>query len=100
MKDIKHLSDDTIVEIALPRALYERVKKQLEKKKLNEGKSTIYVSYNNSPDDLDYIESVLANADISSSVEVGGFDEVEIIVDKKDIKRAIDALRADGIQAS
>lgn len=33
MKDIKHLSDDTIVEIALPKLLYERVKKQLEKKK-------------------------------------------------------------------
>ena len=30
---MKHISDDTLIEIRVPKALYERIKKELQKKK-------------------------------------------------------------------
>ena len=44
MKNIKNLSDDTIVEVAVPKALYETIKKQMAKK-LEEAKQNFGAGY-------------------------------------------------------
>jgi hypothetical protein len=46
MKNLSSLSDDTRLRVRVPKALYESIKKQLDKKKLFEAKEKKKVSEN------------------------------------------------------
>ena len=67
---------------------------------MNEASTTFTLTYNTDPDDLDYVERLLRKAGIDLlKVEAGTFDdEVQITVDKDDLKKAIRALEADGFE--
>lgn len=63
---------------------------------LNESSFTF--TYNTDPDDLDYFKKVLSRAGVTATVKKGTFeDEVEVVVDKKDLNKAKRAIEGDGI---
>ena len=69
---------------------------------LNEKVTTFTLTYNTDQDDLDHVEGLLRKAGIDVvRVEAGTFDdEVEITINKDHLKKAKQALRADGFDIS
>lgn len=67
-------------------------------KMLNEKVATFTLTYNTDQDDLDHVEGLLRKAGIDVvRVEAGTFDdEVEITINKDHLKKAKQALEADG----
>jgi hypothetical protein len=64
---------------------------------LKEEETTFLLTYNTDPDDLEYVKRMLSKKGISAKVKQGTFDdEVKITVDKKDLKKAKQALEDAG----
>ena len=72
---------------------------ETEEPVITEGKITVVINYNTDEDDIRYISNILKNAGILAKVEAGiDSEEVEITIEKSDLKKATKALSADGFE--
>jgi len=66
---------------------------------VQEAKQTIILNYNTDPDDIEYVEGILKDAGILAKVEAGiDSEEVEITLNKGDLKKATRALSTNGLE--
>jgi hypothetical protein len=66
---------------------------------VNEAKQTVVLNYNTDPDDIEYVEGILKDAGILCTVEAGiDSEEVEITLNKGDLKKATSALSTNGLE--
>ena len=70
-----------------------------EESVITERKITVVINYNTDEDDIRYIAGILKNAGILADVKAGiDSEEVEITIEKSDLKKATKALSANGFE--
>jgi hypothetical protein len=77
--------------------VYEQVDSSING--INEGKTTVVIHYNTDDDDLRYVSDILKKAGIKATVLAGlDSEEIEVTIEKSDLKKATKALSADGLE--
>ena len=72
---------------------------ETEESVITERKITVVINYNTDEDDIRYIAGILKNAGILADVKAGiDSEEVEITIEKSDLKKATKALSANGFE--